>query len=145
MQPKASAPWAAFQYRIFTIVWVATVLSNIGTWMYNAAAGWLMTNLTSDALIVSLVQVANALPMFMFAILAGVLSDIIDKRRFLIAGEVSIAILSAIFAAMVWFCCGLRFSSASPTPSRLPPGKPWCRSSFRGKLFPLPLPRTAPA
>jgi MFS family permease len=103
MQPKASAPWAAFQYRIFTIVWVATVLSNIGTWMYNAAAGWLMTNLTSDALIVSLVQVANALPMFMFAILAGVLSDIIDKRRFLIAGEVSIAILSAIFAAMVWF------------------------------------------
>jgi MFS family permease len=71
--------------------------------MYNAAAGWLMTNLTSDALIVSLVQVANTLPMFMFALVAGVLSDILDKRRFLIVGEVSTAILSAIFAAMVWF------------------------------------------
>jgi len=103
MPPRAGSPWAPFQYRIFTIVWIATVLSNTGTWMYNAAAGWLMTNLTSDAFVVSLVQVANALPMFMFALLAGVLSDILDKRRFLIAGEVSIAILSAIFAAMVWF------------------------------------------
>jgi MFS family permease len=103
MRPEGRTPWAPFQYRIFTIVWIATVLSNTGTWMYNAAAGWLMTNLTSDTFVVSLIQVANALPMFMFAIVAGALSDIVDKRRFLIAGEVSIAILSAIFAAMVWF------------------------------------------
>jgi MFS family permease len=71
--------------------------------MYNAAAGWLMTSLTRDALVVSLVQVANTLPLFVFALAAGALSDIVDKRRFLIAGEVTTAVLSAIFAAMVWF------------------------------------------
>jgi len=35
--------------------------------MYNAASGWLMVSLNSDALLVSLVQVATSLPMFLFA------------------------------------------------------------------------------
>ena len=26
----------------FSALWIATVVSNIGTWMQNAAAGWLM-------------------------------------------------------------------------------------------------------
>ena len=103
MPPKGSTPWAAFQYRIFTIVWIATVLSNTGTWMYSATAGWLMTNLTRDAFLVSLVQVANTVPMFLFAMVAGALSDVVDKRRFLLAGEIGTTALSAIFAALVWF------------------------------------------
>lgn len=88
---------------MFAIVWGATVASNIGGWMYNAAAGWLMTDLTHNAFVVSLVQVANNLPMFGFALAAGVLTDIVDKRRFLLAGEIATAVLSVIFAALVWF------------------------------------------
>jgi MFS family permease len=71
--------------------------------MYNTAGGWLMTNLTTDVFVVSLVQVANNLPMFMFALPGGALSDIVDKRRFLLVAEIISTILSAIFAAMVWF------------------------------------------
>jgi Transmembrane secretion effector len=59
-----AAPWSPFHHTTFTIVWTATVVANIGTWMYNAASGWLMTNLNPDPLIVSLVQVATSLPMF---------------------------------------------------------------------------------
>ena len=36
---------APFYHRAFAVLWSATVISNIGTWMQNAAAGWLMTNL----------------------------------------------------------------------------------------------------
>jgi len=50
-------------------------------------SGWLMISLNSAPLVVSLVQVANSLPMFLFAIPAGALTDIVDKRKFLIAGE----------------------------------------------------------
>jgi MFS family permease len=71
--------------------------------MYSAAAGWLMTSLTTDTFVVSLVQVANNLPMFAFAIVAGALTDIVDKRRFLIVLESATTVLSAIFALMVWF------------------------------------------
>ena len=65
---------------------------------------------------VSLVQAANALPMFLFAIPAGALADIIDKRRFIIVLEILITIVSAIFAALVSAdlviqlrCCYSRF------------------------------------
>ena len=57
--------------------------------MYNVATGWLMVSLDANPLTVSMVQVANTLPRFLFAIPAGALVDIIDQRRFLIAGIVS--------------------------------------------------------
>jgi MFS family permease len=88
---------------MFAMLWVATIVSNIGGWMYSAAAGWLMTSLTKDAFLVSLVQVANSAPLFLLAMVAGALSDIVDKRRLLIWGEGATAVLSGIFAVYVWF------------------------------------------
>jgi MFS family permease len=73
--------WRPFQRPLFRALWIATVVANTGTWIYNAAAGWLMTSFNSDPLIVSLVQVATSLPMFLLAMLAGALADIVDKRR----------------------------------------------------------------
>jgi predicted MFS family arabinose efflux permease len=70
--------------------------------MYSVASGWLMTSLDPNAFIVSMVQVANSLPMFLFAIPAGALADIVNQRRFLIFGESSITIVSAAFATLVW-------------------------------------------
>lgn len=99
---KAAVPWAPFTYKAFAVIWTATVVSNIGGWMYSAAAGWLMTDLTTNPLLVSLVQVANTLPLFIFALPAGALSDILDRRKLLIAGEVANTIVPGIFAALVW-------------------------------------------
>ncbi len=77
------------------------MVSNIGGWMYSAAAAWLMTTLDSDPLMVSLVQVATALPLFLFALPAGALADIVDKRRLLIVNGVAIFVLSLVFATLV--------------------------------------------
>ena len=99
------APMApsAFRHPAFTVIWIATVVSNIGTWMYNAASGWLMVSLDPNPLVVSLVQVATSLPMFLFALPAGALADVFDKRRFLIMLEGATTLVSAIFAALVGF------------------------------------------
>jgi hypothetical protein len=91
-----------FSHRAFTVIWIATVVSNIGGWMSSVASGWLMTSLNSNAFIVSMVQVANSLPMFLFAIPAGALADIVNQRRFLIVGESTITIVSIAFAALIW-------------------------------------------
>ena len=98
---RAHSPWSAFRHRTFAVIWTATVVANIGGWMYSAAAAWLMTTLDPDPLMVSLVQVATSLPIFLFALPAGALADIIDKRRFLIGIEIGICVVSAVFAVMV--------------------------------------------
>jgi MFS family permease len=96
--PSALSP---FRHRVFAVIWTATVISNIGTWMYNAASGWLMTTLNGAPVAVSLVQVANTLPLFLFAVPAGALADIVDKRKFLIGAEIATTVASAAFAALV--------------------------------------------
>ena len=78
---------APFRHSAFTVIWTATLVSNVGGWMYSAASGWLMTSLNPDPFIVALVQAAASLPIFLFAIPAGALADIFDKRRFLIVVE----------------------------------------------------------
>lgn len=98
----AGSPWSPFRHATFTVLWIATVVSNIGTWMYNAASGWLMTSLNPDPLTVSMVQAATSLPMFLFALPSGALADIADKRRLLLFVEVAVTAVAAAFAALVW-------------------------------------------
>jgi MFS family permease len=99
--PVRASPFSPFRHRIFTLIWLATVVSNIGGWMSSAASAWLMTSLDSSPLIVSMVQVAASLPLFLFAIPAGALSDIVDRRKFLLVGECSIMLISVLFAWLV--------------------------------------------
>src|SRR5215831_5965476 len=98
--PLPSA-WDALRYPVFRSLWIATVVSNIGSWMYNAASGWLMTSLNPSPLIVSLVQVANSLPLFLFALPAGALADMLDKRRLILWLEILTTAFSAVFALLV--------------------------------------------
>jgi predicted MFS family arabinose efflux permease len=100
-QPETSSAWSPFRHTTFSVIWTATVISNIGSWMSSAASGWLMTSLNPDPFIVSMVQVATTLPVFLFALPAGALADIVDRRRFLIVAEIMVTALSAVFAAIV--------------------------------------------
>ncbi|MGB6489053.1 MAG: MFS transporter [Steroidobacteraceae bacterium] len=98
--PRVS-PWSAFRHPTFRIVWGATIVSNVGGWVSSAAAGWLMTSLKPDPLAVSLVQVMSNLPMFVLALPAGALVDMVDQRRLLIAAELAIMASTTVFAILV--------------------------------------------
>ena len=98
---RPASPFAPFRHRSYAVLWCATVFANVGTWMYSAAAGWLMTTLDPDPLMVAAVQAATTLPMFLFALPAGALADIVDTRRFLIAVELLIIAAAAPLAWLV--------------------------------------------
>ncbi len=100
---RAPSFLAPFRHRAFAVIWTATLISNVGWWMYSAASGWLMTSLNPDPLAVALVQAASSLPIFLFAVPAGALADIFDKRKFLLAVESLTTAVSAIYAAIVGF------------------------------------------
>jgi MFS family permease len=126
--PPAVSPWGALRYRTFRWLWIATVVSNVGGWMYSAASGWLMTSLDTDPLIVSLVQVANSLPLFLFGLPAGALADMVDRRRLILLLEILTSIFSGVFALLValgrvnpqlllWFIFLLGVLNALETPA----------------------------
>jgi len=72
---------------------MANLVSNVGSWMQTVAAQWLMTSLTSSALLVGAIQATN-LPVLLLAIPAGVLGDLLDRKRLILAGQ-SVMLLSA--------------------------------------------------
>ena len=97
----AVSPWSPFGYRAFALLWTAGLISNIGTWMHDVGAGWLMTTLDPSPGIVSLVQAATTLPIFLFALLAGSLADRLDKRRLLITINLGLSVIVALLAVLV--------------------------------------------
>ncbi len=93
--PRAFLP---LRHRVFRGLWVATLASNIGLWIQNTGAGWLMTILDPDPMMVSLVQAASMLPVFLLALPAGALADIIDRRVFLICAQAWILVNALVLA-----------------------------------------------
>src|SRR5580693_524850 len=81
---QSGSPWAPLREPLFRSLWVAAVISYTGTWMQNVGAGWLMTQLTMSPLMVSLVQAATMLPVFLVILPAGALADMMDRRRLLL-------------------------------------------------------------
>jgi MFS family permease len=86
--PPAPSAWSPLRRPLFRSLWIADVASNIGTWMHDSAAAWLMTLLSPSPLMVSLVQAATTLPLFLLALPAGALADIFDRRRILLIAQV---------------------------------------------------------
>lgn len=85
---------------LFRMLWLATLISNVGTWMQEVANAWLMTTLAPDPLMVSLVQAANTLPMFLLALPAGALADVLDRRRLLLGTQTFMMLAAAVMAVL---------------------------------------------
>lgn len=94
--------FAPLRHRLFAVIWAATVLGNTGTFMRDVASAWLVTDLSPSPAAVAMIQAAGTLPVFLLAIPAGVLSDILDRRRFLIGIQIGLAVVSTALAFLAW-------------------------------------------
>jgi MFS family permease len=87
--------FAPLRQTTFAVLWVATVLGNTGSFMRDVASAWLVTDLSSAPAAVAMIQAASTIPVFLLAIPAGVLSDILDRRKLLITTQLVLASVSA--------------------------------------------------
>jgi MFS family permease len=112
-----SGAWSPLKIPLFRALWLATIASNIGTWMHDIGAGWLMTSLSPTPVMVALVQTATTLPILFLALPAGALSDIIDRRRYLLVVQTWMALVAAFLAVLTitgitsaWMLVALTFA-----------------------------------
>jgi MFS family permease len=113
----AQSPWRPLRTPLFRNLLLADVLSDIGTFMQTVGAAWLMVSLGAGPQYVALTQTASALPFFVFALPAGAIGDIVDRRTLILYTEfwmVSVAIVLAgvtIAGLMTpWLLLGLTFA-----------------------------------
>jgi MFS family permease len=99
------SPWAPLGEPLFRSLWIASVISYTGTWMQNVGAGWLMTQLTMNPLMVGLVQAAGAVPVFLVILPAGALADMVDRRRFLLLTQGWMVLASATLGILTLTSC----------------------------------------
>lgn len=97
---SASSSWAPLRIRLFRTLWIAALVSNVGTWMQTVGAQWLVVHAAHAAILVSLVQTADTLPAVLFALVAGVLADIFDRVKLLVAVLAGMSATGAALTAL---------------------------------------------
>ena len=93
--------WRPLRGRTFRNLLIADVFSDVGTFMQSVGAAWLMVSLSAGPMYVALTQTASALPFFLFALPAGALGDICDRRKLILFTEIWMASVAVALAALV--------------------------------------------
>ena len=82
---------------LYRFLWVTMFASEIGAYMQTVGASWLITSLAPSPFVVALLQVVASLSIFLLALPAGALSDIVDRRKlFLITQYFSLAVAAIL-------------------------------------------------
>src|SRR3954464_2130082 len=92
--------WAPLRVGAFRALWLAQLASMLGTWMQTVGAQWVLVQTPDSAALVGLVQVAATLPILLFALPAGALADIMDRRRLLIGVQLFQLVVGAALSAL---------------------------------------------
>ena len=98
--PQPVSTWAPLQSPVFRALWIAQFVSNLGTWMQTVGAQWMLVDDPRAAVLVPLVQTATTLPVMLLALPSGVLADLIDRRRLLIATQGAMAASVGLLAVL---------------------------------------------
>jgi MFS family permease len=115
-EASSGAGWGPLRNPVYRSMWSAQLASNIGGWMQTVGAQWLMLSLTGSAAYLAFIQSAASLPVLLFAIPAGAVGDLVDRRRLLLVSQAAMVVASlalallAVFSLLTpWLLLGLLF------------------------------------
>ena len=72
---------------IYRALWIATVISNIGSSMHDTGSMWLMTSLADSAFLVALIPAAASLAIVVMALPGGAFGDVLNRNKLLIISQ----------------------------------------------------------
>lgn len=98
---RASVAFRALKSRNYALYMGGMLVSVIGTWIQIIAMGWLVYRLTDSALLLGVVGFASQIPSLIFAPLAGVYADRLNRRKVIIGTQTASMLLAFVLAALV--------------------------------------------
>jgi MFS family permease len=105
-EPPVGRRWPpalrSLRHRDFRRFWVGLIISVIGTWMQNAAQGWLVFELTKSPLYLGIVGALGSLPVLLFSLPAGVIADRYSKHRIVFVTQTLAALQAAALALLIY-------------------------------------------
>jgi MFS family permease len=109
--------WRPLRTPIFRQLLIADIVSDVGTFMQGVGSAWLMVSVGAGPLFVALTQTASTLPFFLFALPAGAIGDIVNRRTLILYSEawmlcVAIALAVATIGGFMtpWLLLALTFA-----------------------------------
>src|SRR5262249_54910337 len=91
---RGASAWTPLAIPTFRAVWIASLVANIGIWLGNVGTAWLMAGFRPTPVMVTLVQAAASVPVFLFALPAGAVGDLVDRRALLVLLQIASMVLS---------------------------------------------------
>ncbi|MCP2193755.1 MFS transporter [Williamsia deligens] len=98
----STSAWAPLRNAVYRNLFIAQLVSNIGLWMQTVGAQWFLVDRGASPTMIALVQTAGLAPTLLLSLPAGVLADLVDRRRLLIATSVYSVLGAAALAAIAW-------------------------------------------
>ncbi|MFB3099472.1 MAG: MFS transporter, partial [Acidimicrobiia bacterium] len=90
--------WSPLRSRLFTILLLASLFTQLAVFMSGLASAWILTEITDSPAVVASLQIALALPAFLRALLAGALADIFSRKRIIMFAQAGSVIVAGAFA-----------------------------------------------
>ncbi len=91
---------APLRIRRFRTLWVASIVSNVGSFLQAVAASWLMLELTGSAMWVGLMAASATLPLLFLALAAGAVADMFDRRWVLVVAQTTMGASATAMAVL---------------------------------------------
>jgi len=102
MSSTNSASESPLKNALYRFLWVTMFASDIGVAMQSVGSGWLITSLSPSPFIVALLQMATSLSIFLLALPAGALADIVDRRKLFLGTQYFSLAVAAILSILTF-------------------------------------------
>jgi MFS family permease len=84
--------WAPLRHARYRRLWIANLLTSLGTGAQAFAAAWLIATISRSASTTAMVQTVTYAPLLLFALLAGVVADAVERPKFLFLANLMMAL-----------------------------------------------------
>jgi MFS family permease len=90
------------RHRHFRNVWLGAFVSNIGGWMEGVGVQWIIAHLTSSAVMLANLAVAQLAPTLVLGFAGGIVADRVNRKKLLLVTQGVMMLIAGVLSLASW-------------------------------------------